>query len=190
MHGEVSKQKFLLEIEKRQREVKLEKTKKQMEMEIEMSQKLLELEAENGIAEMGSRKTVEKKKIRLQNEEAEGSFRAPTICSSLMSLALDEDKNDDIKSWLEQSDENNAKGFSQPKESSNEMENKGGSSRLPQRFPTLSHQKSQPLPSQPQNRGKSKSPQKKITGILFLERNASLHQGNDESKPKFEFAKP
>ena len=51
----------------------------------------------------------------------------------MMSLALDEDKNSEIKSWLEQSDENFANSFSQPKDSRREMENKGGSSSLPQR---------------------------------------------------------
>ena len=110
---------------------------------------------------MESRKALEQHELRLQIEEAEGSFRAPSICPSLMSLVLDEDKNCDIKRWLEQSDENFDKCFSQPKESSREVENKGGSSALTQRLPEYSHQKNQQLPSQPQNRATSKSPQRK-----------------------------
>ena len=97
-------------------------------------------------------------KCELQIEEAEGSIRASSICPSLMSLTLEEDKNSDIRSWLERSDENNEKGFSQPKESSREVEIKRGSRRLPQRFPEHSPQRNQLLTSQPQSRGTSKSP--------------------------------
>ena len=122
IHANVLERKSQMEIEKRQRELGLEKTKKQMEM----SQKLFDLQAEAEIAEMESRKALEQHELRLQIEEAEGSFRAPSICPSLMSRVLDEDKNSDIKSWLEQSDENFDKCFSQPKESSREVENKGG----------------------------------------------------------------
>ena len=114
MHAKVLEQKSQLEIEKRQRELKLEKTKMQMEMH----QKLLDLQAEAEIAEMESRKALEQHEMRLQIEEAEGSVLAVSICSSLMSLTLGEDKNSDIRSWLERSDENLEKGFSQPKESS------------------------------------------------------------------------
>ena len=158
MHAKVLEQKSQMKIEKRLRELRLEKTKKQMELE--MNQKLFDLQAEAEIAEMESRKAFEQHEMRLQIE-AEGSFRAPSICPSLMSLVLDEDKNSDIKSWLEQNDENFDNCFSQPKESSREVENKGGSSALPQRLPECSHQKNQQLPSQPQNRATSKSPQKK-----------------------------
>ena len=186
MHAGVLQRKSQLEIEKRQRELNLEKTKKQMEM----SQKLFELEAEAEIAEMESRKALEQQKMQMQIEEAEGSFRAPSICPSLMSLAVDEDKNSDIKSWLEQSDENFDKCFAQPKESSREVENKGESSRPFQRVPIYSHQKSQLLPSQPQIRGASKSPQRKNTGITLPKTNTSLQQGKNEPKPKYEFAKP
>ena len=70
------------------------------------------------------------------------------------------------------------------------MENKGGSTNLPQRFPTYSHQKSQPLPSQSHSRRSSKSPQRKTTGLTFPETNASLKQCKDKSKPKYEFANP
>ena len=184
MHANVLEQKSQMEIEKRLRELRLEKTKKQMEM----SQKLFDLQAEAEIAEMESKKALEQHEMRLQIEEAEGSFRAPSICPSLMSLVLDEDKNSDIKSWLEQSDENFDKCFSQPKESSREVENKGGSSVLPQRLPEYSHQKNQPLPSQPQNRATSKSPQRKNPVITLPKPITSLQRGNDEPKPKHGFA--
>ena len=181
MHAKVLEQKSQLEIEKRLRELRLEKTKKQMELEI--NQELFDLQAEAEIAEMESRKAFEQHEMRLQIE-AEGSFRAPSICPSLMSLVLDEDKNSDIKSWLEQSDENFDKCFSQPKESSREVENKGGSSALPQRLPKYSHQKNQQLPSQPQNRATSKSPRRKNPVITLPKTITSLQRGNDEPKPK------
>ena len=101
MHAKVLEQKSQLEIEKRQRELKLEKTKKQMEMEMEMHQKLLDLQAEAEIAEIESRKALEQHEIRLQIEEVEGSGRALSICPNLMSLTLEEDKNSEIRSWLE-----------------------------------------------------------------------------------------
>ena len=105
-------------------------------------------------------------------------------------FVLDEDKNSDIKSWLEQSDENFDKFFSQPKESSREVENKGRSSALPQRLPEYSHQKNQQLPSQPQNRATSKSPQRKNPVITLPKPITSLQRGNDEPKPKHGFANP
>ena len=188
MHAKVLEQKSQLEIEKRQRELKIEKTKKQMEME--MHQKLLDLQAEAEIAEMESRKAFEQHEMRLQIEEAEGSVRALSICPSLMSLTLEEDKNSDIRSWLERSDENLEKGFSQPKESRREVEIKYGSRRLPQRFPKHSPQRNQLLTSQPQSRGTSKSPPRKNAGISFPKTNPSLQQRNDEPKPKHEFANP
>ena len=184
MHANVLEQKSQMEIEKRLRELRLEKTKKQMEM----SQKLFDLQAEAEIAEMESRKALEQHELRLQIEEAEGSFRPHSICPSLMSLVLDEDKNSDIKSWLEQSDENFDKCFSQPKESSREVENKGGSSALPQRLPEYSHQKNQQLPSQPRNRATSRSPQRKNPVITLPKPITSLQRGNDEPKPKHGFA--
>ena len=190
MHAKVLKQKSQLEIEKRQRELKWEKTKKQMEMEMEMHQKLLDLQAEAEIAEMESRKALEQHEMRLQIEEAEGSVRAVSVCPSLMSLTLEEDKNSDIRSWLERSDENLEKGFSQPKESSREVEIKYGSRRLPQRFPKHSPQRNQLLTSQPQSRGTSKSPPRKNAGITFPKTKPSLQQRNDEPKPKHEFANP
>ena len=124
MHAKVSEQKSQMEIEKRLRELRLEKTKKQMELE--MNQKLFDLQAEVEIAEIESRKALEQHEMRLQIEEAEGCSRAPSIFPSLMSLVLEEDKNSDIKSWLEQSDQNFDKCFSQPNESRREVENKGG----------------------------------------------------------------
>ena len=97
--------------------------------------------------------------MRLQIEEAEESFRVLSFCPSLMSLSLDEHKNSDINCWLEQGVENFDKCFSQPKESSREVENKDGSSRPSQIIPIYSDQKTQPLPSQPQIRSTSELPQ-------------------------------
>ena len=188
MHANVLKQKTKLEIEKRQRELKLKKTKKQMEREMEMHQKLLDLQAEAEIAEIESKKALEQHEMRLQIEEAEGSVRALSICPSLMSLTLEKVKNSDIRSWLERSDENLETGFSQPKDSSREVEIKYGSRRLPQRYPKHSPQRNQLQPSQPQSRGES--PPRKNTGITFLKTKPSLQQSNDEPKPKQEFANP
>ena len=125
--------------------------------------------------------------MQLGIEEAEGSFRAPSICTSLMSLALEEDKNSDIKSWLEQSDEKFDKCFFQPKESSNlrRSRKQSGPSRPSQRIPKNSHQKYQPLPSQPQIKGTSKSPQRKNTGITFPKTNTSLQQSNNEPNTEY-----
>ena len=155
-----------------------------------MHQKLLDLQAEAEIAEMEKRKVLEQHEMRLQIEEAEGSVRALSICPSLMSLALEEDKNSDIRSWLERSDENFEKCFSQPKESSREVDIKCGSSRLPQRFRKHSPQRNQFVPSQPPSRSTSKSPPRKNTGITFPKTKPSLQQRNDEPKPKHEFANP
>ena len=102
-------------------------------------------------------------------------------------VPLDEDKNSESRNLLEQSDDNSDKCFSQPKESSREIENKGGSIKLAPKFST--HQKNQPLPSQTQNRGTSKSPQRKNPGIFFPETNTLFRQGSDETKPKYERAK-
>ena len=159
-------------------------------MEMVMHRKLLDLQAEAEIAEMESRKALEQHEMRLQIEEAEGSVRALSICPSLMALTLEEDKNSDIRSWLERSGENLEKGFSQPKESSREVEIKCGSRRLPQRFPKHSPQRNQLQPSQPQSRGTSKSPPRKNAGITFPKTKPSLQQRNDKPKPKHEFANP
>ena len=102
--------------------------------EVEMQKRLQELQAESEIAELRSKKAFEKHQLRLQIEEAEGSVRASSICPSLMSLTLEEDKNSDIKSWLNQGVEDFDKCFSQPKESSREVENRGESSKPPQTF--------------------------------------------------------
>ena len=56
-----------------------------------------------------------------------------------MSLILEEDKNSDIKSWLEQGVEDLDKCFSQPKEPSREVENKGETSKPSQKFQTFAH---------------------------------------------------
>ena len=62
-----------------------------------MDRRLLEFAAGADIAGMESRKTLEQHEIWLPIEEVDGSFRAPSICPSMMSLALDEDKNNGIK---------------------------------------------------------------------------------------------
>ena len=64
---------------------------------MEIYRRLLELEAEAEIAEMETRKALEQSEIRPQLEEAEGSIRASSICPSLMSLTLEEDKNSEIR---------------------------------------------------------------------------------------------
>ena len=166
--------------------MKLEKTKKQMELK--MHKKLLVLPAEAEIDKIKIREALEQHERRLQIEEAMASVRASSICPSLMSLTLEEDKNSEIRSWSERSDENFEKGFLQPKESSREVEIKGGSSRLPQRFPKPSPQRNQLLPSQPQSRGTSKSPPRKNTGITFPKTKTSLQQEKG-TMPGFEFAK-
>ena len=186
VHAKVLEQKSDLEIEKMQPELKVEKTKKQMELK--MHKKLLVLPGEAEIIEMEIREALEQHKRRLQIEEAEASVRALSICPSLMSLTLEEDKSSDIRSWLKRSDENLEKGFSRPKESSREVEIRCGSRRLPQRFPKHSPQRNQLLPSQPQSRGTSKSPPRKNTGITFPETKTSLQQEKG-TKPNFEFAK-
>ena len=40
--------------------------------------------------------------MKLQTQEAESSRAGSAISPSLMSLAIDEDKNSDIKSWLDE----------------------------------------------------------------------------------------
>ena len=79
--------------------------------------------------------------MQLQIEEAEGSVRASSLCPSLMSLTLKEYKNVEIKSWLDQGFEDFDKCFSQPKESSREVETKGESSKQSQEFQTFDHKK-------------------------------------------------
>ena len=68
---------------------------------MEMDQRLLELKAAAVSAEMESRKALEQQEIHLQTEKAEGSIRASSICPSLMSLTLEEDKNSEIENWLD-----------------------------------------------------------------------------------------
>ena len=180
IQAELMDQKSQMEIEKRERELELEKTR----MEIE--KKLQELQAESEIAELKRKKAFERQQMRLQIEEAEGSFRASSICPSLMSLTLEEDKNSDIKSWLDQGVEGLDKCFSQPKESSREVANKGESSK-PSQFQTFDHKN---LLSRTQGRGSGESPPRKNTGITFPKRNTLLQQGNEKPKPKNELAKP
>ena len=110
--------------------------------------------------------------MQLQIEEAEGSICASSICPSLMSLSLEEDKNSDIKSWLDQGVEDFDKCFSQPKDSSREVENKGESSKPSQKFQTFDHKN---LQSRTRSRGTSKSLERKNNEITFPKTNA-LHQ--------------
>ena len=156
--------------------------------EVEMQKRLHELQAESEIAELKSKKTFEKHQLRLQIEEAEGSIRASSICPSLMSLTLEEDKNSDIKSWLDQSVEDFNTCFSQPKESSREIENKCESSKPSQKFQSIYNQKN--LQSRVQSRGLSKSPQRKEA--VFSQSKSSMlpQQIMQDSKPKFQFSKP
>ena len=134
-----------------------------------MEKKLQELQAESEIAELKRKKVFERQQMRLQTEEAEVSIRASSICPSLMSLTLEEDKNSDIKSWFDQGVEDLDKCFSQPKESesSREVGNIGESSKPSQKFQTFDHKN---LLSRTQGRGSSKSPQKN-TGITFPKTN-------------------
>ena len=90
IQAELKDQKLQMEIEKRERELELEKTR------MEMEKKLQELQAESEIADLKRKKAFERQQMRLQIEEAEGSIRASSICPSLMSLTLKEDKNSDI----------------------------------------------------------------------------------------------
>ena len=181
IQAELMDQKSQMEIEKRERELELEKTC------MEMEKKLQELQAESEIAELKRKKAFERQQMRLQIEEAEGSFRASSICPSLMSLTLEEDKNSDIKSWLDQGVEGLYKCFSQPKESSREVGNKGESSKPSQKFQTFDHKN---LLSRTQGRGSGESPPRKNTGITFPKTNTLLQQGNEKPKPKNELAKP
>ena len=94
----------------------LEELEKKQEMErreVEMQKGLQELRAESEIVELRSKKAFEKHQLRLQIEDAEGSIRASSICPSLLSLTLEEDKTSDIKSWLDQGVEDFDKCFSQ-----------------------------------------------------------------------------
>ena len=122
-----------------------------------MQKRLQELQVESEIAELKSKKAFEKHQLRLQIEGAEGSIRASSICPSLMSLTLEEDKNSDIKSWLDQGVEDFDTCFSQPKESSREVGNKGESSKPSQKFQTFDHKN---LLSRTQGRGSSEPPQR------------------------------
>ena len=194
--------KLQMEIEKRERELELEKTRREMERvleelekkqemerrEVEMQKRLHELQAESEIAELKSKKAFEKHQMRLQIEKAEGSIRASSICPSLMSLTLEEDKISDIKSWLDQGVEDFNPRFSQPKESSREVENKCESSKPSQKFQSIHNQKN--LQSRVQSRGLSRSPQRKEA--VFSKPKSSMlpQQIMQDSKPKFQFSKP
>ena len=202
IQAELMDNKLQMEIEKKERELELEKTRREMERdleelekkqemerrEVEMQKRLHELQAESEIAELRSKKAFEKNQLRLQMEEAEGSIRASSICPSLMSLTLEEDKNSDIKSWLDQGVEDFNTRFSQPKESSREVENKCESSKPSQKFQSIHNQKN--LQSRVQSRGLSKSPQRKEA--VFSKPKSSMlpQQIMQDSKPKFQFSKP
>ena len=83
--------------------MKLEKSRTEMERrEVEMQKRLQELQAESEIAELKSKKDFEMQHMQLQIEEDEGSIRASSICPRLMSLTLEDDKNSDIRSRLDQ----------------------------------------------------------------------------------------
>ena len=151
-----------------------------------MDRRLLELGAEAEIAGMECRKALEQEEIPLHLEEAEGTIRVSSICPSLMSFILKEDKNSEIKSWLDQGIEDFDKCFSQPKESSREVENKGECSKPAQKFQTFDHKNQL---TRVQSRGTSKSPQRKITGNTFPKTNILLQQGKEKSKNKIIFAK-
>ena len=202
IQAELMDQKLLIEIEKRERELELkefcrgmerdlEELEKKQEMgrrKVEMQKRLQELQAESEIVEMKRKKGFEKHQLRLQLEEAEGSIRASSICPSLMSLTLEEDKNSDIKSWLDQGVEDFDICFSQPKESSREVENKGESSKPSQKFQSIYNQKN--LQSRVQSRGLSKSPQRKEVVFSMPNPNMLPQQIKQDSKPKFQFSKP
>ena len=141
--------------------------------EVEMHKRLQELQSELEIAALKSKKTFEKHQLRLQTAEAEGSFRASSICLSLMSLTLEENKNSDIKNWLDQGVEDFDKCFSQLKESSREVENECESSKRSHKFQSIYNQKN--LQSRVQRRGLSKSPQRK-EAVFSMPKSSMLPQ--------------
>ena len=109
IQAELMDKKSQMEIEKMERDLKLETIRREMELELEKTRreletdkKLQELQAESEIAELKRKKAFERQQLLLQIQEAEGSNRASSICPSLMSLTLEEDKNSEIKSWLDQ----------------------------------------------------------------------------------------
>ena len=59
----------------------------------------------------------EKQEMQLLSIDAEGLFRFSSFCPSSMALALDEDKNSDVKSLLPQGDDISQPRFSPPEES-------------------------------------------------------------------------
>ena len=80
--------------EKRERERDLEREQREMEM------KQKAMEAETELANLRDQTLLKMQEMKLQTEEAEGSCSA--ISPSVMSLAIDEDKNSDIKSSLDE----------------------------------------------------------------------------------------
>ena len=142
IQAELIDQKSQMEIEKRERELEPEKTLREIErnlerQQIEMEERLHELQAESEIADLKRKKAFERQQMQLQIEEVEGSIRASSICPFMMSLTLEEDKNSEIKSWLDHAVEDLDECFSQSKESSREVENKGESSKPSQKFHTF-----------------------------------------------------
>ena len=93
MEAKLMEQESQMEIEKKRRELAVKR--KQQEMKLE------ELQAQLEIANLESQKTLRQQQMQLEIEEAEGSIKASSISGNLMSLALT-DKNSDIKSWLDQ----------------------------------------------------------------------------------------
>ena len=98
LQAKILEQESQMKIEKRKRELAMEMERK----ELEANRRLEEMRAEAEIAELESEKALKQQQMRLQIEEAEGSVRPSSLCPSLMSLSLKEDKDSDIKSWLNQ----------------------------------------------------------------------------------------
>ena len=86
-------------IEKRERELALARRQQELEMKLELEA----MQAETEIANMRDERLLKMQEAQLQLEEAGGSIRGSSISASLISLSIKEDKNSDIKSWLEQS---------------------------------------------------------------------------------------
>ena len=121
------------------------------------------MQVESEIADLKRRKDCERQQMQVQIEEAEGSICAPSICPSLMFLTLEEDKNCGIISWFDQGVEDFNKCFSQPKESSREVENNGESRTPSQKFQKIDRKNL----SRAQSIGTSKSLQRKKQESLF-----------------------
>ena len=67
-----------------------------------MEMKLKAMEAETELGNLRDQTLLKMQEMKLEIEEAEGSCSGSAISPSLMSLAIDEDKNNDFKSWLDE----------------------------------------------------------------------------------------